>query len=94
MHCVRRKAACIPQGDIQDASVTDSVPQLGAETVTDDDVLVPFFKALHELRRHVEGSLRGSGSSHVEDLGAPSDALLDSETVQSNCAPVIQLLKS
>ena len=89
MHCARRKAACIPQGDVQDASVTDTVLQLDTETATNDDALVPFFKALHELRRHAGDSLR---SSYVDNQGASSGPVLDRETVQSNCAPVIQLL--
>ncbi|OQD61439.1 hypothetical protein PENPOL_c017G01112 [Penicillium polonicum] len=72
-NCARRKTACIPQGDIQHAPVSISPTRLEATTVSDQDLGL-FFKALHQLRRRVEDSLRASASSHADiqrDLSEP-----------------------
>lgn len=97
-HCARRKTACVPQGDIDDiphvsVAVPDpQLPQVDAETAT-DPTLVPFFKALHQLRQHVQESLGANVAPRADEQRSPSESLVaDLETVQSNCAPVIKLL--
>ncbi|KAH8426599.1 uncharacterized protein LDX57_004334 [Aspergillus melleus] len=97
VHCARRKAACVAQGPQHEP---DSTPEEAIGRTNDpgppsaiSNEAVSFFDALESLKRRIDASLMDSQFPDSPNQQAKaSQPSLAPDLVQSECAPVMQLL--